>query len=274
MRFAPLALAALFVCGPGTAAQTPAPPADFAPIPERTITEPPLAAAYVAGLMHTLDGLLAAPTDPAKWADQASLPLWRFTNRLSTGVLEPADRDRVLLHLEALKTTYPAGADLLSRYETQVRTRLIGMVAPDIVGKDYDGVTFKLSDYRGKVVVLAFSGEWCGPCRSEYPYQKFLMDLYKDRPFTVLSVDSDASLDVAKKAKVDHGLTYRSWWDGYEKKSTSGPIATAWNVTGWPAIYVLDEQGVIRFIELRHEDLIKGVNQLMDEMAAKAATKK
>ena len=35
-----------------------------------------------------------------------------------------------------------------------------GMVAPDIVGKDLDGVAFKLSDYRGKAVLLAFWGDW------------------------------------------------------------------------------------------------------------------
>jgi thiol-disulfide isomerase/thioredoxin len=242
---------------------------DFAPIPDLTIVEPPLSQAYVGDLMRTLDAVLSRQKDAAKWADDARLALWRFTNRLATGVLAAPDRDRVVAHLDSLKAGHPKEADLIAVYEQQVRTRMIGMAAPEIEGKDYDGVPFKLSDYRGKVVVLTFSGEWCGPCRSEYPYQKFLMELYKERPFTVLTVDSDASLDVAKKAKVDHGLTYRSWWDGYGEKSTNGPIATAWTVTGWPTIYVLDAQGVIRFHELRHEDLIKGVNQLMDEMAAK-----
>jgi thiol-disulfide isomerase/thioredoxin len=246
---------------------------DFAPIPDLTIVEPPLSPAYVTDLMRTLDAVLSRQTDAAKWADDAHLAFWRFANRLATGVLAATDRDRVVEHLDALKAGHPKESDLIDRYVEQVRTRMIGMVTPEIEGKDYEGVPFKLSDYRGKVVVLTFSGEWCGPCRSEYPYQKFLMELYKDRPFTVLTVNSDASLDVAKKAKVDHGLTYRSWWDGYAAKNTSGPIATTWAVTGWPTIYVLDAQGVIRFHELRHEDLIKGVNQLMDEMAAKAEKK-
>ena len=199
---------------------------DFAPIPDLTIVLSPLSSAYVSDLMRTLDAVLARQKDAAKWPDDARLALWRFTNRLATGILAPADRDLIVQHLEALKTEHPKEADLIDAYEQQVRARMIGMVAPEIVGKDYEGVPFKLSDYRGKVVVLTFSGEWCGPCRSEYPYQKFLMELYKDRPFTVLTVDSDASLDVAKKAKIDHGLTYRSWWDGYGAKSTSGPIAS------------------------------------------------
>ena len=47
-----------------------------------------------------------------------------------------------------------------------------GQVAQNIVGTDTDGVRFTLEDYRGNIVVLIFSGEWCGPCRGEYPYQR------------------------------------------------------------------------------------------------------
>ena len=42
------------------------------------------------------------------------------------------------------------------------------------------------------------------------------------------------------------------------------PIASAWNVVGWPASYVIDGDGVIRFVDLRDEDLLKAVRQLVD----------
>jgi peroxiredoxin len=51
--------------------------------------------------------------------------------------------------------------------------------APDIDGTDLEGEPLRLSDSRGTVVVLAFSGEWCGSCRLEYPYQRLMQDVLR-----------------------------------------------------------------------------------------------
>ena len=147
-----------------------------------------------------------------------------------------------------------------------VTNLMLGKEAPNIVGSDLDGVRFELSDYRGKVVAIVFSGHWCGPCRSEYPYQRLLLEVMDKEEFVLLGVNSDGELQVAKDAKVQEELDYRSWWDGHGEKSTDGPIATEWNVTGWPTIYVLDENGVIRNRGARHEKLITIVKELVAEM--------
>jgi len=93
-----------------------------------------------------------------------------------------------------------------------------------------------------------------------------MLELYKNKPFALVGVNSDADLEVARKGKVDSNLPYRSWWDGYAEKNTSGPIAMAWGVTGWPTIYLLDKEGVIQFAGLRQEDLLKAVSQLMSAL--------
>ena len=90
----------------------------------------------------------------------------------------------------------------------------IGKTAPDIVGGDLDGVPFKLSDYRGKVVLLVFSGEWCGICRTQYPYERFLQELYKGWPFAILGVESGDDPALAKKTNGEQGLQFRRWWNG------------------------------------------------------------
>ena len=48
--------------------------------------------------------------------------------------------------------------------------------APEITGDDLNGRPMKLSDFRGKVVVLDFWGDWCGPCRAMYPHERSLVD--------------------------------------------------------------------------------------------------
>ena len=55
-------------------------------------------------------------------------------------------------------------------------------------------------------------------------------------------------------------MAWRSWWDG---GSTRGPIASQYFVTGWPTIFVIDHQGIIRFKNVRGEELDRAVEQLL-----------
>ncbi len=95
-----------------------------------------------------------------------------------------------------------------------------------------------------------------------YPHERSLVQRLAGEPFTILGINSDPK-ERAKKALEENELTWRSWWDG---GNTSGPIATKWNVSGWPTIYVLDAQGVIRFKSVRGEAMDKAVDSLLDEL--------
>ena len=95
-----------------------------------------------------------------------------------------------------------------------------------------------------------------------YPHERSLVKRMKDKPFALLGVNSDKKerlLDTIKR----ENMTWRSWWDG---GSTGGPIAKAWNVRGWPTIYVLDHKGVIRYKGVRGEAMDKAVDALLAEM--------
>jgi thiol-disulfide isomerase/thioredoxin len=68
----------------------------------------------------------------------------------------------------------------------------VGMTVPEIEGEDLDGIPFKLSDYRGKVVMLDFWGHWCPPCRAMYGHEQELTQDLSDQPFVLLGVNSDS----------------------------------------------------------------------------------
>jgi thiol-disulfide isomerase/thioredoxin len=142
-----------------------------------------------------------------------------------------------------------------------LRSLKVGQVAPEIVGRDAEGNGFRLSDDRGKVVVLTFCGDWCGPCRAMYPHLRALVERLEGRPFALLSVDTDADVETLRSAIREGQVTWRCWWDG----GTEGPITTAWGVSSFPTIFVLDARGVIRYRDLRGPDLDRAVDGLLDE---------
>ena len=144
----------------------------------------------------------------------------------------------------------------------ELRYLMVGKTAPDLEGEDLDGKKFKLSDYRGKVVVIVFWGTWCGHCMAMVPHERSLVKRLEGQPFALLGVNSDPDREKLKPILEKKGITWRSFWDGGD---TEGPIATRWNVQGWPMVYVLDARGVIRYKHVRDKTLDRVVDELMKE---------
>jgi thiol-disulfide isomerase/thioredoxin len=126
----------------------------------------------------------------------------------------------------------------------ELRHLRIGKVPPDIEAEDLNGTRFKLSDHRGKVILLVFWASWCGPCMANVPHEVELVERFKGRPFVLVGVNGDAEKGKAMTAVTKHRIPWRSFWNGPD--GPGGPIAKAWNVQGWPTGYVIDSQGVIR----------------------------
>lgn len=232
--------------------------------PPAPLEVPAFADEEIGHLLTTLDGLVEAN------AGSAADALWQFGRRLQAGQLSAPQEARVLAHLDRLAAQRPGEAQAIAGARRMVSQLTVGKTAPDIIGTDLDGRPFALRDYRGRVVVLAFTAEWCAICRTQVPYEQFLRDKYQAWPFTLLGVQVGSSLEGARATQVETRVPERVWWDVPGPGAHGGPIATDWNVIGWPATYVIDDEGVIRFIDVRDEDLLKAVRQLLQAQQAQA----
>lgn len=268
MKIAPLPLVALCLSlKVASALPVEAQTSAFGQRPNRDIIVPLFADEDITRALSTLDAGLGELGESQNRRDRAERIYVDLTRYLQTGLLTQAQQARVLAHFDRIAASHPSEAPLLERARAIVTRFTPGKMAPEIAGAGLDGGPLTLSDYRGKVVVLMFGGEWCGICKTEYPYLRLLTELYGNWPFAILGVNSDASPELARQASRERGLQYPVWWDGRGSRHTEGPIAQEWHVVGWPTTYVLDATGVIRFVDLRQDDLVRGVKQLMTEVS-------
>jgi RNA polymerase sigma factor (sigma-70 family) len=145
----------------------------------------------------------------------------------------------------------------------EIRELRVGKPAPEIEGEDVDGQPLRLSDFRGKVVVVTFWADWCGSGRNQYEAERSLVQRMQGRPFALLGVNGDGDREKLRELIRAKGINWRSWWDGGGSANTPGPIARRYNVDGWPTLYVLDHRGVIR-----HKHLSPGTQRLDEAIEA------
>ena len=139
-----------------------------------------------------------------------------------------------------------------------------GLPAPPTVGKDLDGKPMALAGFKGRIVVLDFWGSWCQPCREAMPALKDLAAKYADRGVVVLGVASEnAAADAARVAAAEK-LPWRSWFDRRDENGDS-PIVSAWGVTTFPTVAVVDGEGLIRFLKggANAEEVAKSLDVLL-----------
>jgi thiol-disulfide isomerase/thioredoxin len=113
--------------------------------------------------------------------------------------------------------------------------------APDItIVSLVNGSTLKLSDLKGKVVLLNFWATWCPPCREEIPSMMKLNSFMAGKPFQMVAV----SIDEGGKPAIDTffketGFSLPTYLD------ESGSSAKAYGITGVPESFIIDKQGVL-----------------------------
>ena len=115
-----------------------------------------------------------------------------------------------------------------------------GTSAADFALVDARGNTVRLSDYRGKVVILDFWATWCGPCRMEIPGFVALQTRYKGQGVEVIGVSVDDSWAPVRQFIQAQNINYTVVLGDRNVASTYG------NIEGIPTTFVIDKDGVIR----------------------------
>lgn len=159
--------------------------------------------------------------------------------------------------------THPLYTDMLNQIKAS--NLKVGAPAPDIAGRKLDGKELKLSDLKGKYVLLDFWASWCGPCRREFPYIKQAMTASENKDnFVVLSYSIDDKRGEWIKCIEENALTHKNWIHISTLQGWSSPAVKLFNVTAVPRTVLLNPRGEVVAFDLRGEEMLAKVMRIME----------
>ncbi len=136
----------------------------------------------------------------------------------------------------------------------------IGAIAPETITETPEGKVVKLSDLKGKVVVLDFWGVWCEPCRRLIPHSRELVKRFEGKPFAFVNIcvrDEKATLAEFLKKEP---MPWTHWWD------PKAVIAQQWDIAAFPTLYVIDHKGVIQFMTRGYDPKTGALEKKIEEL--------
>jgi len=103
------------------------------------------------------------------------------------------------------------------------------------------------------------------------PHEREIAKKFAGKPFTLIGINSDQSRSALKKTMENEKITWPNIWGG---SPAQNKIAGAWSVSGWPSLFILDHEGIVRhaFTQLRGQDLEKAIEELIAKVPPKAMT--
>lgn len=187
-----------------------------------------------------------------------------FASLAAVGLLNPKNDfpfiDELITKLNA---NYPGTSSIMQMKQQldEMRALSVGQVAPDFELPDPNGKMVKLSDLRGKYVLIDFWAAWCKPCRQENPNVVRLYNQYKDKGFEVFGVSLDRTKEDWIKAIADDQLT---WTHVSDLKYFNSAAAELYKIDAIPATYMIDPDGKIIARDLRGPSLENKLAELFD----------
>ncbi len=136
----------------------------------------------------------------------------------------------------------------------------VGKPAPNFTLHDRSGKAVSLSSLKGQYVLIDFWASWCGPCRAESPNMVKLYNKFKGKNFEILGVSLDGSEDAWNGAIEKDGLT---WLHVSDLMQWNSPVVALYGIDGIPATVIVDPNGIIVAKNLRGEELMKTLDELL-----------
>ena len=142
----------------------------------------------------------------------------------------------------------------------------VGKPAPAFSAENIKGSTVRLTDYRGKYVLVDFWATWCAPCLSELPRLQAAYRAYHDAGLEIIGV----SLDENKAAVVDFTKVRNIPWPQIHNASAPADLVELLSVITIPAVYLIDPEGTIVRLDLRGKTLDETLSRLLKRPAETA----
>lgn len=146
------------------------------------------------------------------------------------------------------------------RYYRQPRY-ITGEKAPDFEVTLQNGEKARLSDLKGKYVLLQFWGSWCGPCRAENPHLHELYQKYHDKGFEIFSIGIESNPEQWQRAILRDGMVWK--YHASDFKTFDGGIAQQYNIKSIPATFLINRDGQIIGVGLDPDDMDKKLSKAL-----------